>query len=222
VTTRKSFIVATGFAVVSLYFLWAAYGAVPLNLVSSVDAASADARAQVAAIGPRANMANMAFVKRIRDAEPEGGGMAGMQMSGDNSAIDDFLVLSNAFVDRYEQDDGSVRPTVPGPGEAALGGRRDEAEPVAEVILTGFQWGYDPSVIRLDANQPYRFRMMALDATHGASISAGGGSRIIRLPKGVENVQTLTFTKPGKYMIYCTVYCGVGHDLMQAQIIVTA
>ena len=77
---------------------------------------------------------------------------------------------------------------------------------------------YLPSALRLDAGQPYRFRMMALDASHGASIQFGHGGRMMRLRPGRLTETELTFHQPGRYLVICTVYCGVGHDLMQATI----
>jgi heme/copper-type cytochrome/quinol oxidase subunit 2 len=62
--------------------------------------------------------------------------------------------------------------------------------------------------------------MMALDVSHGASLQLGRGSHIIRLRPGVMAERELTFTRPGEYLVYCTVYCGLGHDHMSATVIV--
>ena len=83
-------------------------------------------------------------------------------------------------------------------------------------------WGYNPDVLRLRTGVRYRLRMMADDITHGASLQFGAASRIIRLRPDVVGEQIVTFTKPGTVLIYCTVYCGPGHDRMQGKIIVTA
>ena len=37
---------------------------------------------------------------------------------------------------------------------------------------------------------------------------------------GAINLQRVKFDKPGKYNIVCHEYCGVGHQNMQAEIIV--
>ncbi len=213
ITTRKSFVVLMGFSVVSLYFLWAGYGAAPLNIFGTLEAAAIDESAPVP-------MAGMSMAKAGEGAKAGGGAMGGMDMSGGSGAIDAFVSLTDAFIAKYEQPDGSVRPQMTPMQMAMMPKDERGKEPATEVLLSGYQWGYDPSVIRLTVGKPYRFRMMALDATHGASISTGTASRMIRLRPGVENVQTLTFRKPGSYLIYCTVYCGQGHQYMQAQIIV--
>jgi heme/copper-type cytochrome/quinol oxidase subunit 2 len=93
------------------------------------------------------------------------------------------------------------------------------AEPV-DVYLMAQKFAYSPDVLRLKAGQAYRFRMMADDITHGASIQLGTASRIIRLRPNVVTEQTITFTKPGEYLVYCTVYCGQAHDAMHGRIVV--
>jgi heme/copper-type cytochrome/quinol oxidase subunit 2 len=87
-----------------------------------------------------------------------------------------------------------------------------------DVLMVAGKWYYLPNVLRLDAGQPYRFRMMAMDVTHGASIQFGHGGRMMRLQPGVVSETELTFQKPGHYLMHCTVYCGAAHDLMQATI----
>ena len=82
------------------------------------------------------------------------------------------------------------------------------------------RYGYEPEVLRLEANVPYRFRIMAVDAVHGASINFGSGGRMIRCPSRTEVMSDMTFTRPGKLLVYCSVYCGEGHDMMKGAIIV--
>jgi cytochrome c oxidase subunit 2 len=59
---------------------------------------------------------------------------------------------------------------------------------------------------------------MAVDAAHGASLQLGPASEIIRLPKGVQVERTITFTRPGTYLVYCTIYCGEGHQFMSGKL----
>ena len=76
----------------------------------------------------------------------------------------------------------------------------------ADVYLAVQQWLFEPTVLRLRRGVPYRFRIMALDVSHGASLQLGRGSHIIRLRPGVLAEHELTFTRPGEYLVYCTVY----------------
>ena len=94
------------------------------------------------------------------------------------------------------------------------------ADAPVEVYLMAQQWFFEPAVLRLQAGKTYRFRMMAADMSHGASIQLGAGSFVIRLRQGVASEREITFKRPGEYLVYCTVYCGVGHDRMAAKIVV--
>lgn len=178
-TTRRGFIAAGGFGLVSIYLLWAGYGAAPLTLG--------------------------AHEEKPASGAGHGGGH-GEAASGPSA--DEFRRLTEAFVEAHKQPDGSVRPSAPHHG-------------AAEIYLAAFQWGYSPAVLRLEAGTPYRFRMMALDIAHGASLQFGVGSRIIRLRPGALVEQEITFTRPAEYLVYCTVYCGLAHDRMQGRIVVT-
>jgi heme/copper-type cytochrome/quinol oxidase subunit 2 len=122
-----------------------------------------------------------------------------------------FRRLVEAFVEEHKSADGSVQPRAHhGHGAGPI-----------DVYLAAFNWGYAPSTLRLEAGASYRFRMMALDNAHGASIQLGRGARIVRLRPGVLVEQDLSFKQPGEYLLYCTVYCGLPHDRMQGRIIVT-
>lgn len=63
-----------------------------------------------------------------------------------------------------------------------------------------------PMYCVLDAGQAYRFRMMSVDIAHGASIQLGKAGRTRRLRAGRTSPAALTFQKPGRYLMYCTVY----------------
>ncbi|RJL07375.1 hypothetical protein D3P06_01160 [Paracoccus aestuarii] len=214
-TTRRGFIAAFGFGGVSLYALWAAYGAAPGPLALFGRAAPADA-------------------DRHGTDDQATGGHAHGATSGGPSA-DDFRRTVAEFVERHRAEDGVVHPrrpaqdghadAAPAPSHGAHGGH-DEAtaqdhdggdEPV-EVYMLAEKWFYEPTHLRLDAGTRYRFRMMATDVSHGASIQFGRGGRMIRLrPNAVAEMEAV-FARPGSFLVYCTVYCGAAHDYMQARI----
>ena len=225
-TTRRGFIAAAGFGGVSLYGLWAAYGAAPNPFTPIVDAETPTEDAVA--------MANEAM------AGPGGVGMA--------ADLDAFRGEVARFVELYGQDDGSVYPRrsaavtdghdaqmpgMHGSGNDMLAptdghasgegghkpGSHDAPEPV-QVLLLAESWYFEPGTLRLDRETAYRFRMMTADVTHGASIQFGRAARMIRLGSGAIVELELTFTEPGGYLVYCTSYCGAGHDGMQARIIV--
>lgn len=215
-TTRRGFIAALGFGAVSLYGAWAAFGAAPLPFGGHKGAAKPEADGHGDHSGHGAQEA---------PAEADGhgahSGSAGM-------APEEFRFEHDFFIQKYAREDGSVNPHA---DEDAHGqhGHADtghdhgasatSGEPV-DVYLMARKFSYSPDVLRLKAGVPYRFRMMADDITHGASIQLGAASRIIRLRPNVVTEQTLTFTQPGEYLVYCTVYCGPAHDAMQGRIVV--
>lgn len=107
-----------------------------------------------------------------------------------------------------------------GAGEGEEGHGHDaDAEPI-DVYLMAVQFSYVPAVLRLEHGQPYRFRMMSTDVNHGASIHTGFLGHIMRRPARTLVEMVMTFERAGEYMVYCTVYCGDGHDVMKGKIIV--
>lgn len=227
-TTRRGFVTAIGFGGVSLYGLWAAYGAAP---------------------GP---LALLAPGDAHEEETPHGGGHG--TASGGGPTADEFRNMVAEFVERYGLPDGSVNPrrlaldpgtTMDSHAMPAMHHNEPTAPPSPEmhhaaasstehsdgysgadthlnspidVYLLAERWFYEPAYLRLDAGVPYRFRMMATDVSHGASIQFGRGGRMIRLrPDTLVEMET-SFLRPGSYLVYCTVYCGGAHDVMQARI----
>lgn len=202
-STRRGFITAAGFGVVGLYGLWAAYGAAPLGLHGL--GAGHDEH------GPT----------------PAHGGHGGHDaVAGPSPA--EFRRLAESFAETHKLPDGSVesRPAAGDPhaghgtAEHATAVASSVVEP-AEVYLMAYQWGFTPAILRLARDTQYRFRMMAVDVTHGVAIRVGAASRITRLRSGVLVEQAMTFRRPGEYLVYCTSYCGLLHDRMRATIVVS-
>lgn len=130
-------------------------------------------------------------------------------------------------------DEAEVEHAMAEPPQAALEAGQDEAEakhggassghdaagPI-DIYMMAMRYTYEPEVLRLEADVPYRFRIMSMDANHGASINVGFAGHIMRRPARTMAEMTMTFTEPGEYLVYCTVYCGLGHDMMKGKIIV--
>ncbi|MCL4765755.1 MAG: hypothetical protein KJZ80_05955 [Hyphomicrobiaceae bacterium] len=226
-TTRRSFIAAMGFGGVSLYGLWAAYGAAPTP-------------AALLGIGDH-------------QYPEEPGGHAGHGAAAHGPEVDEFRRLTAEFVARYRMADGRVYPRLIAEpaheghsgthggghslshGAAAHGsdqghgahaaapsdhaeGHAAPVEATLDVYLLAEKWFYEPAHLRLDVGVPYRFRMMAADVAHGASVQLGHGGRMVRLRPGRVSELQATFKAPGTHLVYCTVYCGHAHDSMQARI----
>ncbi|MFQ5755479.1 MAG: hypothetical protein ACE5H7_05220 [Acidiferrobacterales bacterium] len=209
-TLRPGFAIVAGFFVLALYILWAAYGAAPTSLRFL-----AETPTQHEAVTP----------------------MAGMEMGGHGTAVgamtpDEFREMTMKFIEDLSLPDGSVRPTrqwmeaMEASGEA-MGAHAEtdtagpaEADEPIDVYVMSIRFAYIPRVLRLERGLRYRFRMMSMDVNHGASIHTGFAGHIMRRPAKVMSEMVMTFSKPGDFMMYCTVYCGVGHDLMKGKIIV--
>lgn len=202
-TTRRSFIVLTSLGAVSLYAQWAALGAAPLRFWQGDEAGG--------------------------EMEPDGNAH-GEHGAVSGSDADAFRKAVEKFVEENEQPDGSV--FVDAPAADAVSGMAVDAHDMSampgmdhgpaaalpEAYLLALQWSFEPAWLKLRAGVSYRLRFMAVDTAHGASLQLGPGSQIIRLPKGQQVSRTITFVQPGIYLIYCTVYCGEGHHLMNGKL----
>lgn len=221
-TTRRGFVTAIGFGVLSLYALWAAYGAAPIGL-------SLPSGEEGIAGGHGRGGGGMSPEEFRRLAEEF---IAANELPDGSVKPTRRALEARPGPSGHEREEKPVESSANGAPEAAgheREKRRDGAPHAAEdepidVYLMASRYSYEPSVLRLEANVPYRFRMMGMDVNHGASImlKLRLAGHIMRSPAGTLAEMTMTFTKPGAYLVYCTVYCGEGHDMMQAKIIVTS
>lgn len=217
-TTRRGFVAALGFGAVSLYGAWVAYGAAPLPFGGHQDHDGHDGHhghdepaGETAPLSPdRFRAEHEAFVARYR--QPDGSVAPGVTAMADHGGHQHHDGMSGHDMSGHDMSMSGHDMSGHGMSHADTGG--------SDVYLLARRWGYDPDTLRLRAGVPYRFRMLSDDIGHGASIQMGEASRIIRLRPDVVTEQTLTFTAPGEYLVYCTVYCGVGHDSMRGRVIV--
>lgn len=222
-TLRPSFAILVGLLVLSLYFVWAAYGAAPTSLSFLTETP-----AEPVAAMPMEGM------------EVETMAMGGHGVGVGVMTPDEFHEITMKFIDDLSLPDGSVRPTrewmvameamdasgetMGAPAEDAhaeadAAGPADADEPI-DLYLMAMRFSYEPNVLRLERGVRYRFRMMSMDVNHGLSIHTGMAGHIMRRPAMVLTEMVMTFSETGEFMIYCTVYCGQGHDQMKGKIIV--
>jgi cytochrome c oxidase subunit 2 len=226
ITTRRSFIVAASLGAVSLYGLWAGLGVAPLRFWKTGGTAAAGSGTE-------------------GGGHDEHGGGAGGDATAFRQAVDKFVAEhlqpdGSVFVEPTSMPAGSPSAAhdmtnMPGMNMAnsTASGTPDADEILdgthgteshdtmampADVYLLAQQWSFEPSWLRLKVGVSYRLKLMAVDAAHGASLQLGPGSEIIRLPKGIQVERAITFTRPGTYLIYCTVYCGEGHQFMSGKL----
>jgi heme/copper-type cytochrome/quinol oxidase subunit 2 len=241
ITTRRGFITAVGFSVVTLYGLWAAYGAAPTSLQFLTDTQS-EGTAGMAMGGHGAGAGGMTpeefheitekfvedlslpdgSVRPMRQWMPSMAAMAGAHEGREDEA-NEHRAMGEAMKAGEAARMASSAETIPAVGreeaeEEGHDSAQDE-EPI-DVYLMAMQFYYLPNVLRLERGVPYRFRMMSMEVNHGASIHTGFAGHIMRRPAQMMSEMVMTFPEPGEFMIYCTVYCGVGHSRMKGKIIV--
>jgi cytochrome c oxidase subunit 2 len=88
----------------------------------------------------------------------------------------------------------------------------------ATVVAVAMMFAFNPSVIRVPAGKPVTFRMTSADVTHGFLV-VGTNANTMLVPGYVSQFTTV-FRQPGEYLIVCHEYCGLGHHLMAAKLIV--
>lgn len=245
-STRRGFVGISSLAVLSLYGLWVGLGAGPNILQGHSDEGEDSDGGHGGGHGGHGGAPQgpspeefrrqvEAFVTRFR--QPDGsvapGFLAGAGEASDaghdhsatprGDAEDDHAKMGHT-ADEHAAHVAQGVAAQHHPADAdhppAFASEAAAEEGTVDVYLMAYQWGFEPSFLRLEAGQPYRFRMMAVDSSHGAAIQLGSGSLITRLRQGVLVEREITFTQSGTFMIYCTVYCGVMHDRMAGKIVV--
>jgi heme/copper-type cytochrome/quinol oxidase subunit 2 len=243
-TTRRTFITTLGFGGVALYGAWAGYGAAPLPIMHSLGqnapAPSRQGEATPAHGGHAAagTVTPEEFLRRheefmARFSQPDGSVALTQVRASAPSALPQRPAIGNdihatsqtlaggqdvhGFAQHGAADAG--QPQAPTPGDGSTLADFSMMQPM-DLYLLAYRFGFTPDDIRIEAGKPYRIRMMASDITHGASLQLGRGSRIIRLRPKVVSELTITFNRPGRVLIYCTVFCGPAHDAMKARILV--
>lgn len=87
------------------------------------------------------------------------------------------------------------------------------------VFAIASMWQFQPSKITLPVGSEVDFFLSSKDVVHGFNISQKNVNMMAVY--GSVNKTTVKFDKPGKYYITCHEYCGVGHQYMQGEIIIS-
>jgi cytochrome c oxidase subunit 2 len=93
---------------------------------------------------------------------------------------------------------------------------RADGTVVVSVVATMFSFAPDP--IEVPANRPVVFRLTSDDVVHGFQV-VGTNANAMAIP-GYVSQFTVTFAKPGEYLITCHEYCGLVHHSMVGRLIV--
>lgn len=98
------------------------------------------------------------------------------------------------------------------PGVATLEDGRIVVTMVAEMFA------FSPDEIRVPAGRPVTFRVTSPDVIHGLHV-VGTNVNAMIVP-GYVSEFTITFNRPGEYLMVCHEYCGLLHHEMQGSLIV--
>jgi len=88
---------------------------------------------------------------------------------------------------------------------------------VVSVVTTMYSFSPDPIVV--PASRPVTFRVTSADVLHGFQV-VGTNANAMAIP-GYVSQFTVTFKKPGEYIVGCNEYCGVMHHNMVGKLIVS-
>ena len=91
-------------------------------------------------------------------------------------------------------------------------------EKTYQVYAVAQMWQFQPSEVYIPVGSEVDFYVTSKDVVHGFNIA----EKNVNLMAVYGNIikSTVKFEKPGVYKITCHEYCGVGHQNMQAQVIV--
>jgi cytochrome c oxidase subunit 2 len=97
-------------------------------------------------------------------------------------------------------------------------GLRKIADGVYEAYYVAHVFAFDPATITVPAGSRVTFYVTSSDVVHGFSIPETGVNATVE-PGWVSSVAH-TFTTAGTFLLICNEYCGSGHQLMAAKVIV--
>ena len=86
------------------------------------------------------------------------------------------------------------------------------------VSIVAQMFQFTPDTIEVAAGTPVTFRLTSADVIHGFEI-AGTNANAMAVP-GYVTQFTVTFPKPGEYVIACNEFCGLLHHNMVGKLIV--
>jgi cytochrome c oxidase subunit II len=87
-----------------------------------------------------------------------------------------------------------------------------------QVFAVAQMWQFQPSQVYIPVGSEVDFFLTSKDVVHGFNIAEKNVN--LMAVYGNINKTTVKFDKPGVYKITCHEYCGVGHQNMQAEVIV--
>ncbi len=87
-----------------------------------------------------------------------------------------------------------------------------------QVMYVASMWQFEPHEVAVPVGSEVDFYLTSKDVVHGFHIYEKNVN--LMAIYGAVTKSTTKFTEPGIYTIVCHEYCGVGHQMMRAEIIV--
>ncbi len=91
---------------------------------------------------------------------------------------------------------------------------------VKEFTIKAFQFGYDPSIIRVNLGDKVKITAFSEDVSHGLNIPDFGVNMFLSDDSTPQTVEFIA-NKKGTFTFYCSVFCGSGHSSMKGELIVS-
>jgi cytochrome c oxidase subunit 2 len=85
------------------------------------------------------------------------------------------------------------------------------------VTATSSQWSWEIAPQEVPVGRPVVFKVTSNDVNQGFGVYDADGAMLFQTQAmpGYVNQVSYTFTKPGKYRVFCMEYCGlVHHDML--------
>lgn len=119
---------------------------------------------------------------------------------------------------RVPEPAGFVNPTRLDQTEFANPGLRHMGGNEYEVYMIAQKWAFRPAEIRVPEGSVVTFNITSSDITHGFYIEHHNANMEV-IPGHIGQIR-VTFDRAGEYRYICHEYCGRGHHLMHAAIVV--
>jgi cytochrome c oxidase subunit II len=97
-------------------------------------------------------------------------------------------------------------------------GLRKDADGAYEAYYVARIFSFTPATIEVPAGSRVTFYVTSADVEHGFSIPETGVNTMVT-PGWVSSVAH-TFRTPGTFLLICNEYCGAGHQMMAAKVVV--
>ena len=119
---------------------------------------------------------------------------------------------------RVPDSTGLINPLELNQTEFASPGVRDLGNNQYEAVIVARKWSFQPNEIRVPVGAEVTFLVTSADITHGFYVEQHNVNVEV-VPGVVARVRGI-FDEPGEYRFICQEFCGQGHHLMHAVLIV--